>query len=84
MTSEERQLIEALAGRQTYADSPELDDAFFATARRVANTPAVPKQRVTTYLDADVLAWLKKAGPRYQTRMNTILRRAMEADAHED
>ena len=80
MSSEELQLINELAEHQTYADSPELDDAFFTTAQRVANTPVVSKRRVTAYLDEDVLAWLKKAGPRYQTRMNRILRRAMESD----
>jgi uncharacterized protein (DUF4415 family) len=36
------------------------------------------KVTVTFRLDADILAWLKKDGKGYQTRMNTILRSVME------
>ena len=35
------------------------------------------KEPVTVRLDSDVVAWLKSAGPGYQTRMNALLRRAM-------
>jgi uncharacterized protein (DUF4415 family) len=35
------------------------------------------KKTVQLRLDADVLEWLKQAGPGYQTRANTILRQAM-------
>jgi uncharacterized protein (DUF4415 family) len=35
------------------------------------------KKTVQIRLDADVLEWLKQAGPGYQTRANTILREAM-------
>jgi uncharacterized protein (DUF4415 family) len=35
------------------------------------------KQVVQMRLDADVLEWLKQAGPGYQTRANAILRQAM-------
>lgn len=35
------------------------------------------KEPVTLRLDADVVAWLKAAGPGYQTRINGLLRRAM-------
>jgi uncharacterized protein (DUF4415 family) len=35
------------------------------------------KKTVQIRLDADVLAWLKQAGPGYQTRANAILRQAM-------
>jgi len=36
-----------------------------------------PKKSVTLRLDADVLAWFKKQGPRYQTKINRTLRRVM-------
>ena len=36
------------------------------------------KKPLTIRLDADVLAWLKGAGSGYQTRINALLRRAME------
>jgi uncharacterized protein (DUF4415 family) len=38
----------------------------------------VPKKSVTLRLDADVLAWFKKQGPRYQTKINRTLRRVMQ------
>lgn len=36
------------------------------------------KKPVTLRLDADVLAWFKKDGRRYQTRINNALRKVME------
>lgn len=36
------------------------------------------KQAVTIRLDADVLAWLRREGKGYQTRVNAILRQAMK------
>ena len=37
-----------------------------------------PKQRLTLRLDMDIVAWLKEQGAGYQTRINSILREAME------
>jgi uncharacterized protein (DUF4415 family) len=59
-----------------YSDIPPLSDEFFAKAR--ANWPPV-KNQLTIRLDADVLAWLKARGKGYQTRINRILRAAMES-----
>jgi uncharacterized protein (DUF4415 family) len=33
------------------------------------------KKAVTLRLDADIVAWFKKQGPRYQTRINRALRK---------
>ena len=38
------------------------------------------KKPVTLRLDADVLAWFKKGGRRYQTRSNEALRKVMERE----
>jgi uncharacterized protein (DUF4415 family) len=38
------------------------------------------KRPVTLRLDADVLAWFKKDGRRYQTRINMALRKVMERE----
>jgi uncharacterized protein (DUF4415 family) len=38
-----------------------------------------PKVSVGMRLDADVLAWFKERGSGYQTRINAVLRRYMEA-----
>jgi len=58
-----------------YSDIPPLDKEFFTKAT-VAWPPM--KQQLTIRLDADVLAWLKANGRGYQTRINRILRAAME------
>ncbi len=39
------------------------------------------KKSLTIRLDADVLAWLKAQGRGYQTRINKMLREAMESRA---
>jgi uncharacterized protein (DUF4415 family) len=59
-----------------YSDIPPLDKSFFVRAT-AAWPPA--KQQLTIRLDADVLAWLKANGRGYQTRINHILRAAMES-----
>jgi uncharacterized protein (DUF4415 family) len=38
------------------------------------------KKPVTLRLDADVLAWFKREGRRYQTRINQALRQVMEKE----
>jgi uncharacterized protein (DUF4415 family) len=38
------------------------------------------KTPVTLRLDADVIAWFKKDGRRYQTRINAALRRVMDRE----
>jgi uncharacterized protein (DUF4415 family) len=38
------------------------------------------KKRITLYLDADVVAWFKRAGPRYQTRINRALWKVMKEE----
>ena len=59
-----------------YSDSPELGDEFFEK-----NTIPWPpsKKQLTIQLDEDVLEWIKKQGKGYQTRINRILRAAMDS-----
>jgi uncharacterized protein (DUF4415 family) len=59
-----------------YSDIPPLGDDFFAKAT-AAWPPA--KEQLTIRLDADVLNWLRAGGRGYQTRINHILRAAMES-----
>jgi uncharacterized protein (DUF4415 family) len=59
-----------------YSDIPPLDKSFFTKATE-AWPPA--KQQLTIRLDADVLNWLRANGKGYQTRINRILRAAMES-----
>jgi uncharacterized protein (DUF4415 family) len=54
--------------------APELDDEWFATATLVM---PMAKQQISIRLDRDVLEHFRRY-PRYQTRINAILRAAME------
>lgn len=48
-----------------------LPDGFWQGARVV--TP-VTKEAISIRLDSDVVAFFRKAGPRYQSRINAVLR----------
>ncbi len=58
-----------------YSDIPPLGEEFFRKA--AAAMPS--KRQLTIRLDSDVLDWLKSYGSGYQTRINRILRAAMES-----
>jgi uncharacterized protein (DUF4415 family) len=60
-------------------DAPELahwDRAMVGKSYRPIKKP------LTIRIDADVLAWLKSQGKGYQTRLNNLLRAAMEKQTH--
>jgi len=59
-----------------FSDVPKLGKSFWKSARLVLPEP---KDRLTIRVDRDVVRWLKKHGPGYQTRINAILRSYMEA-----
>ncbi|MEP6538768.1 MAG: BrnA antitoxin family protein [Bryobacteraceae bacterium] len=61
-----------------YSDIPPLDTSFFT--QEAEPWPPV-KRQLTVRLDADVLDWLKATGRGYQTRLNRILRIAMESQS---
>ena len=62
--------------RIDYSDIPPLGDEFFSKAKQ-AWPPT--KQQLTIRLDSDVVEWLRTRGRGYQTRINRILRAAMES-----
>jgi hypothetical protein len=59
-----------------YSDIPPLAVEFFDKVQ-AAWPPA--KKQLTIRLDTDVLDWLRANGRGYQTRINRILRAAMES-----
>jgi uncharacterized protein (DUF4415 family) len=61
-----------------FSEIPKLGNSFWKTARLVMPEP---KDRLTIRVDRDVVNWLKKNGPGYQTRINAILRSYMEAQS---
>ena len=53
-----------------------LPDDFWDSAVMVE---PVLKEPISLRVDEDVLAWFRKSGPRYQSRMNAVLRSYMTA-----
>ena len=57
--------------RTSPSDLADLPADFWAEAELVL---PVPKQAISLRVDEDVLSWFRNLGPRYQTRMNAVLR----------
>jgi uncharacterized protein (DUF4415 family) len=57
-------------------DLPELPDNFWADAVPVIPVAKVP---ISLRVDPDVLQWFRDEGPRYQSRMNAVLRMYMQS-----
>ena len=66
--------IERMA--QSDPDHPALDDEFW---RGIEGPPS--KEAISIKLDQDVLAFFRKQGRGYQTRINAILRKYFEQNA---
>ncbi len=60
-----------------YTDIPSQQNATWT--RPGALVPSENKQQVTLRLDADVLAFFKQTGKRYQSRINAALREYIAA-----
>ncbi|HEY5054792.1 MAG TPA: BrnA antitoxin family protein [Acidobacteriaceae bacterium] len=60
-----------------YSDIPSQRGALWT--RPGALIPTGNKKQITVRLDADVLAFFKKTGTRYQSRINAALREYMKA-----
>jgi uncharacterized protein (DUF4415 family) len=79
LTEEQSQEIMQLAAMPDeeidYSDIPSVKDWDEAVAGKFYRPI---KQTVTIRLDADVVNWLKQGGRGYQTRVNRLLRAAME------
>jgi uncharacterized protein (DUF4415 family) len=67
----------AKARRIDYSDIPELDENWFKAAK--LERPDT-KERITVRIDRDLIAYFKRKGGGYQTRMNAALRAYMDAD----
>jgi uncharacterized protein (DUF4415 family) len=61
-----------------YSDIPALDKEFFKKAVLWPGT----KQQITLRLDPDVVDYFKKKGRGYQTMINAVLRKYVEAHIH--
>ena len=66
-----RRLSEAEIARTSPAELADLPADFWTRATLVVPQP---KRAISLRVDEDVLEWFRTSGPRYQTRMNAVLR----------
>jgi uncharacterized protein (DUF4415 family) len=69
------------AVRKAVAHDPDTfvpDEAWLSQAKLVKPRP---KKTVTLRIDPDILSWFRKRGPGYQTRINSVLRAFVQANA---
>ena len=62
-----------------YSDIPELPDDWFDRAQRAVEVATQTKSQIALRLDDDVIAWFRRQGAGYQTKMNAVLRSYMDA-----
>ena len=78
LAKRQQQALDRMAARPEseidYSDIPPQSEEQLASAFRLKS-----KQLIAVRLDRDVLAWLKRYGSGYSTRINAILRAAMTA-----
>ena len=57
------------------------DEGIFDMSKAFAGLPPLPppKQQITLRVDGDIIDWFKATGKGYQTRINKVLRRYVEA-----
>ncbi len=83
LTEAQAAQLRALEGRPIDTQAiPEAPAAHWTTAQR-GRFFRPRKEAISLRLDADVLDWLRRRGPGYQTEINRILRARMEAQEHE-
>lgn len=73
-----RRMTDAEIERTSPPELKNLPPDFWDGAELV---PPVIKEPISLRVDADVLTWFRLQGPRYQSRMNAVLRAYMEAKA---
>ena len=83
MTPARKRKLAHLASRPDseidFSEIPPLKENFWKNAVRNPFYRPV-KRQLTVRLDADVVAWLRRQGKGYQTRLNRVLREAMLED----
>jgi uncharacterized protein (DUF4415 family) len=70
-----RQMSDADIRRSAPPELAELPDDFWDEAELVAPQTKIP---ISLRVDSDVLDWFRDEGPRYQSRMNAVLRSYMQ------
>ncbi|ADW70396.1 hypothetical protein AciX9_3390 [Granulicella tundricola MP5ACTX9] len=84
LTQHDLELLEKLLQDKerviNFTDSPEVTTNTFANRSGILGLFKPYKQQITLRIDGDVLAWAKRDGAGYQSRINAALRKAMLED----
>jgi len=70
--------VDALSEEELEASIDHEDEGEFDWTHPIPGLPPA-KQQLTIRLDLDIIEWFKQQGPRYQTRMNEVLKRYIQA-----
>ncbi len=70
------QMSDAEIARTSPPELANLPADFWDSAKLVI---PIRKEAISLRVDEDVLAWFRKAGPRYQSRINAVLRSYVSA-----
>jgi uncharacterized protein (DUF4415 family) len=70
-----RRVTDAEIERTSPKELANLPADFWDSAELV---PAINKEAISLRVDIDVLSWFRAQGPRYQSRMNAVLRAYMK------
>jgi len=71
-----RRMTEAQIMKSSPPELADLPDDFWSDAQLVL---APGKEAISLRVDEDVLNWFREGGPRYQSRMNAVLRSYVQA-----
>ena len=73
--------VRALTHEEIEASIDFEDEGEFSEGEVFAGPPPLPppKEQLTLRIDQDIVNWFKDTGKGYQTRINTVLRRYVEA-----
>ena len=66
-----RSMTEEEINRTSPPELRDIPDSFWVNGRVVE---PVTKQAISIRIDTDVVEWFRATGPRYQTRINAVLR----------
>ena len=87
MSEEAKARLAALADRPDSeidtSDIEEWSDEDFSKAVPFRGIYKPAKERITTWIDADILLWLKSYGKDYQNLLNGLLRKEMMEELRE-
>lgn len=70
--------VDALTEEELLASIDFEEEGVPVPGTAMAGIPPMKKQ-ITLRLDRDIIDWFKRQGPRYQTRMNAVLRAYVDA-----